>query len=267
MLTRFALDQVRALRDAAASAREVPATGPDGWSVSPVDPARLLAVFTALRLRPGYRLCAYQYRSLHNGNGVVWAIPATAPVPAPSDCVPLAGRFLKPPRPPMALDDTLQAIDGDGTPLAYLSAALFAREAAEFGAIWHGCSWSDETLLDGDPWTGSVPAGDTALVRDLGNRIAALSVAEMVQLRAYLERTHGLQVGGSSRFGTWQHPRPEVWEPSVEMTADRVVVTFHTFTRYVRERVTRHRDTFQTGRYTFRTEATALAYGAPGYIS
>jgi hypothetical protein len=36
------------------------------------------------------------------------------------------------------LDDFMDAIEGDGSAWSYLSASLFAREAAELGALWHG---------------------------------------------------------------------------------------------------------------------------------
>ena len=41
----------------------------------------------------------------------------------------------------------MQAIEGDGSPWSYLSASILRREAAEFGPIWHGCVWSDQTIL------------------------------------------------------------------------------------------------------------------------
>ena len=41
----------------------------------------------------------------------------------------------------------MQAIEGDGSPWSYLSASILSREAAEFGAMWHGCDWSDQTIL------------------------------------------------------------------------------------------------------------------------
>jgi len=48
------------------------------------------------------------------------------------------GALSAPPRPHGALDDFMDAIEGDGSAWSYLSASLFAREAAELGALWHG---------------------------------------------------------------------------------------------------------------------------------
>jgi hypothetical protein len=61
--TPFLVDQVNVLRREAQKAGQVPADGPEGWSRSDVDPIKLLAVFTSLRLTKGFVLRAYQYRS------------------------------------------------------------------------------------------------------------------------------------------------------------------------------------------------------------
>ena len=45
----------------------------------------------------------------------------------------------------------MQAIEGDGSPWSYLSASILSREAVEFGAVWHGCVWSDQTILSKPP--------------------------------------------------------------------------------------------------------------------
>ena len=36
----------------------------------------------------------------------------------------------------------MDAIESDGSLEAYLQASILFREFNEFGAIWHGCSWS-----------------------------------------------------------------------------------------------------------------------------
>ena len=55
------------------------------------------------------------------------------------------------PRGPPGAVPLMQAIEGDGSPWSYLSASILSREAAEFGAIWHGCVWSDQTILSKPP--------------------------------------------------------------------------------------------------------------------
>jgi hypothetical protein len=111
----------------------------------------LLAPFTTLWLKPGYILRAYQFIQGGNGNGVVYAMPEGAPFPDPDDCRRDAQRFLRPPVPPDALPDVMAAIDGDGSPWSYLSASVLARELAEFGAMWHGCNWSVQRILEEIP--------------------------------------------------------------------------------------------------------------------
>ena len=48
-----------------------------------------------------------------NGNGFVWAMPVDAEFPDPEKCPRLKNVFLEPPKPPAALDDYMDAIDGD----------------------------------------------------------------------------------------------------------------------------------------------------------
>jgi hypothetical protein len=126
---------------------------PNGWSISPLDPTTVLAPFTSLWLRPGYVLRAYQFKEGGNGNAVVWAVPVDAEFPDPKLCPRLRGVFLEPPKPPGALDDTMAAFEGDGTPWSYLCASLLARELGEFGAMWHGYEWSTHDILEAKPST------------------------------------------------------------------------------------------------------------------
>jgi hypothetical protein len=51
----------------------------------------------------------------------------------------------------------MDAFEGDGSPRAYLEASITLRELGEFGAIWHGCSWSEHTVLDRNPFTDGLP--------------------------------------------------------------------------------------------------------------
>ena len=117
----------------------------NGWFVSDVDPMTVLCAFPSLRIRYGFRLGAYRYASGAGGNAIVWAIPENSPLPS------VEPGCSDPPRPPGALDDFMEAIDGDGSARSFLSASLLAREAAEIGAEWHGRSWSDHQILYEDP--------------------------------------------------------------------------------------------------------------------
>ena len=108
----FSISRVNRLRNAAARARapvepaetelDDPWVEPedlDGWSISDCDPNDLLRVFKALRLKSGFALHAYEYRAAGNGNGIIWAVPADAPLLAPEDCPKLEDMFLGPPKP------------------------------------------------------------------------------------------------------------------------------------------------------------------------
>ena len=146
----FPIKKFQQLRQRAIQARQV-SEGPQGWSKSKVDSMKLLVAFSSLCLRKGFVMRAYEFRQRGNGNGIVWAMPENFAFPEPEKCPKLEDRFLEPPKPSGALNNVLEAVEGDGTPWSYLSASLFAREIAEFGAMWHGCNWSTHTILGDEP--------------------------------------------------------------------------------------------------------------------
>jgi hypothetical protein len=118
-----------------------------GWFKSPTDPEIIVKGFSHLRIMDGYKLRAYQYSDGANGNGVVWAIPSHADLPDPVECENLDDHFLSAPKPSQALEDFMQAIEGDKTPLSYLQASVVFHELHEFGAMWHGVSWGRDVIL------------------------------------------------------------------------------------------------------------------------
>ena len=124
---------------------------PDGWFVSDVDPMTVLRAFPSLRIRYGFRLGAYRYASGAGGNAIVWAIPENSPLPSVEPGCSKSYADSIPPRPPGALDNFMEAIDGDGSARSFLSASLLAREASEIGAFGHGRGWSDHQILYEDP--------------------------------------------------------------------------------------------------------------------
>lgn len=146
-MTTFTLAKVQQLRTRAAKLAQPRRNVPEDWSISAVDPMTVLAVFKPLRIKEGYILRAYQFCSGGNGNGFVWAMPTDADFPDPEQCPRLEDVFLEPPKPPAALDDAMEAIDGDGSPWSYLCASLLCRQLREFGAMWHGCDWSTHSIL------------------------------------------------------------------------------------------------------------------------
>ena len=146
----FSVDDVKTLRERARVSIQFPAHLEDGWSRSPVDPMKLLKTFDSLDIRDGFVLRGYVFRDGANGNGIVWAMPANSEFPFPEDCEELNDRFLSPPKPTEAIDDFMAVINGDGSPWSYVSASIFAREAHEYGALWHGCDWTDHEIIGGE---------------------------------------------------------------------------------------------------------------------
>jgi hypothetical protein len=230
--TTFPLTKVQRLRKKAATLAHPPDDGPEGWSQSAVDPMAVLAVFKTLRIRDGYILRAYQFRAGGNGNGIVWAMPVDVEFPEPDNCPRLEDSFLEPPKPPTALDDVMKAIDGDGSPLSYLSASLLCRELGEFGAMWHGCSWSEHSILGESPFT------------------------------ARRKRTIACDPWGWK----WRGAKPEEWQPQVGEEKNKVTVTFFTYSGLMPEGIRCHTDTFRKNSYCFKTRRKEIASGPGGYV-
>ena len=222
---KFSSERVIRLRKRAQKACAVSEKGPQGWSKSDADPMKLLRSFPSLRMRKGFILRAYQYRASGDGNGIVWAMPEDVPFPDPEACPKLEDVFLEPPKPESALD-IMQVIEGDGSPWSYLSASFFAREALEFGALWHGCGWSEHAVIN------KVPPGS---------------------------------FGKGGRW-KWQEPKPSEWKPVVCEGQDKVTVTFYSYSGLGQESIYRHRDTYKPGYYSFKSERTVVAEGSGGYV-
>lgn len=232
MEVHFPVNRVNSLRRAAARAGKFPDKCPKGWTKSPVDPMHLLRVFKELHLKPGYVLRAYSYFDGGNGNAVLYAMLTDAPFPEPAECPRNTRRFLEPPVPAGAVEASMRLIEGDGSPWSYVSASIFARELAEFGAIWHGCSWSTHTILAGKQ--------DADRVED----------ARMANADSW----------------TWLEPEPADWRPLVAGENGRVTVTFYTHTALGSRRIIRHVDTYRQPTYRFNSEETVIAEGGQGYV-
>ncbi len=246
MVEVFSITRVNRLRRAAERAREIPFEEsdywPDGYLPKWCQPIvskyayDLLRVFDTLRLKPGFELRASVYRSGGNGNGSIWAVPTdTPPVTSGEDS---------------ELEDNgkdrssrvvplMQAIEGDGSPWSYLSASILSREAEEFGAMWHGCEWSDQKILSKPPrqvdgqdsvdrreWTGDPPV----------------------------------------RNWRWCGAVSRTWKPTYADTGTNKVVTLHIYNPIALEKIYLATDTYPTCSYDSKTEDTVLCWGEGGII-
>ena len=238
----FGIRRVNRLRRAAERARELasdldqlPDTSAFSGEWSADDGAnKLLGVFDALRLKAGFTLRAFVYREGSNGNGIIWAVPADAPPIAADECPRLEDTWLQPPKPPGAVP-LMQAIEGDGSPWSYLSASILSREAAEFGAIWHGCVWSDQTILSKPPRQVDDPD-----VRDHEDTL-----------------TEDAPLGN----WTWCGAAPRTWQPTYTDRGTSRQVVLHIHNAIGGERIYRATDTYPVGSYVGQTETSVVCKG------
>ena len=242
----FSISRVNRLRRAAERARALPepaepASSPGeskGWSISDCDPNDLLGVFKALRVKAGFALHAYDFRSGGKGNGIIWAVPANAPLLSPEDCPGLEDASPAPPKPPGAVP-LMQAVEGDGSPWSHLSASILSREAAEFGARWHGKVWTDQTIL---------------------------SRAPRQAVRLEPEHLFDFRSDGPVGEWTWHRPIPQACEPSYseEGTTKRVVL--HARNPIRQDTIYRATDTYAADSYASETDMTVLCTSNGGFL-
>jgi len=210
-----------------------------GWYKSDFDPKRIVDVFDSLRLKKGFVLRAYRCEDAGDSWGYVWAMPADADFVEPHESliVDAPSIFRKPRarKPPAALGDVMEAIEGDGSPLSYLAASLLKRELEEYGAAWHGLGWLNHSIIDQDPWQSA-------------------DAAESPFKPAKRKEWRMLE------------PAPKQWRPRVHMQKDQVTVTFFTFTWYHRQAICQHTDTYKRDDYRFKTASREVATGPAGII-
>jgi hypothetical protein len=236
--TTFPASKVKQLREQAQKAIDLGRPSHNGWAKSGADPMKLLPVFTPLRIKEGYVLRAYQYCQGGNGNGIVWAMPANAEFPDPEQCPKVKVRFLEAPKPPAALDDVMEVIQGDDSPWSYLVASLFQRELKEFGAMWHGTNWNTHRVLGENPLKAHDGEG-----RDIMDHPS-----------------------GKPEQWKWLERDPKQWNPQVRVEKERVTVTFYTYSGHQKQTIYRHTDTFKRGSYRFQTERKEIAQGPGGFM-
>lgn len=122
------------------------------WFISSMNPGASLLKFPGLSLKSGLRLVSYLCRTADAGVGVTWAVPEAMSTTAQLEKALNHGvNVQQPPRPEAALEDMMEAIEGDRTPLSFVIASLLQRELREFGAVGKACNWSHHRLIDAVP--------------------------------------------------------------------------------------------------------------------
>ena len=242
----FNITRVNRLRRAAERARVLPFEESDFWPDEHLSQWQqriaskyaydLVRVFDTLWLKPGFELRASVYRSGGNGNGEIWA---KSVVSQPVDSWEGSGLEEKRMDRPSEVVPLMQAIEGDGSPWSYLSASILSREAEEFGAMWHGCVWSDQKILSKSP-------------RQSDNQ----------ELDDTRERSGEAPV----RNWRWHNAAPRTWKPTYEDYGSTKEVTLYIFNPVGGERIYRATDTYSAGSYDAETEETMLCTGGPGFI-
>jgi hypothetical protein len=145
----------------------------EGWNLSFENPEDIVYGFSQLSIKDGFKLRAYQHSMGVAGAGLIYAIPSDSSLPEidmmlkpldaledfieisfpdditsePIDDLDKFTDLSKPTKPSNALDDFMEVIEGDNSPLSYLQAAICYHELHEFGAYWHSVRWGVERIL------------------------------------------------------------------------------------------------------------------------
>ena len=123
------------------------------------------------------------------------------------------------------------AIEGDGSPMSYLSASILQRELAEFGATGNWCYWTDTVIVGSDPWG-----------EDSRHLFSSNPISSKDQWNFLL-------------------PEPDDWSPTVFITEEKVVVRFYVWSGSRSETIYLVHDTYLPGNYWFETKETVIAMG------
>ena len=107
---------------------------------------------------------------------------------------------------------------------------MLGREAAEFGAAWHGSSWTEHTILGKPPW-------------------------EMASLNA-------------SPVEVWEGDdiALDAWKPAYREKGEAKEIVLHSYSQLETEAVYRATDTYQPGSYDFEMDVVRVCFGGGGYI-
>ena len=188
------------------------------WFTYFADLSSILSLIPCLRLKDGFALRAYAYFEAEgmngDGDGIVWAMPEHVSLPE----VPKTLRS----KPPGALNNIMEAIEGDGSLWSFMCASVFFCGMSDFCLGGHMCTLE----------TGHIIAND---------------------FRQSPEETRSLD------DFSWLETRPANFEPEVKRANNIITVTLHTYEDFVPGRLTRFVDVYNRGDYCFKREETVIA--------
>ncbi len=122
------------------------------WFISAANPGTALMKLPGLKLKPNFRFVSYLYRVGDDGTGATWALPEQFSTTSQLEkALLIADGRDTPPKPEGALDDFMNAIDGDYSPMSFVIASLLRRELLEFGKVGRIATWSHHRLIDSLP--------------------------------------------------------------------------------------------------------------------
>jgi hypothetical protein len=226
--TFYTAKEIELLRERAKPEFIHPGEYSGGWSKSKLAPMKVLEAFASLSIKSGFTLRAYQFVEGVNGNGVVWAMPKDSSFPEPDECDKLEDTFLECPWPADALD-VMDVISGDGSEFSYISASIFAREISEFGAYWHGCSWSSHTIIDEE---------------------TKLDEFDFKEVDSW----------------EWLKEKPVNFRPSVKKSEDKTFVVFYTYSGLMPGGLYKHMDIYDNNSYRPKSNSERIAKGGNQYL-
>ena len=102
---------------------------PIGWSFLRKDFTFIFTILPSLKFKEGFTIRAYRYVSDYNRSVKLqfWAVPVNEWLPQPEECMVYESNHISYPKPSCALDNLMDAIDGDGSFDTYLCASLLYR--------------------------------------------------------------------------------------------------------------------------------------------
>lgn len=122
------------------------------WFLSSVDPAGALLLLPGLRVKPGFRLATYLLRTPSGGIGHTCALPEDRSLTTQLESPLTDGsEWHYPPYPEGCLQQVMQALTGDRSPLSFVVASLWGREIEELGATGRDRQWSHHQLIETVP--------------------------------------------------------------------------------------------------------------------